>query len=1361
MRVISEKCCNFAQIFFFRIDCYQNMKKRHKRLLWIFGTLLVLLVVFVLTVNTMTRYVVCKRVDGAIAKTDTVDIGYGDIRVDVFTGRMWVSDVVFKTDKLPEDSFRAFSQMRIDLVKLEGISYKSLLYDREVDLSGILIDGVTYSGILDTKAMKAHETADAISEDQKRKFRAFLKEAQKHLNRVMLRRLAVKNVRIDLRALETGLQIHVKKMGTELHDLGYSLIDSIPFHLDNSKFHVYINDVKVRMPDSLMNVSSSAIFTTPATRGLVVADIRFATDTVERENATYHAVSIDTVRLEHIGIPDMNKKKSLTVEELRVVNCSYYGNIDDTKRKGRKKKSIEEIDFANLGFETKEAQIIAMMQKKQDEMLSEQKRQILEEVQLWFNEIVLDRLNIKDIDAHLKSYKSDLKVNVNDINLSFNDLGYSLIDTIPYHFNKNVYAISIGRMDMTTPDGLIKVSCNSFGHANCGPLCIGKTRVCNTVDKWHLSHIKGDVKSTWIDITLDTFYTTSFNPFTTFYKGKLKMESMTAIVGDMYMFTDNRNLTVKEFRMPSKQAIMEIKNLLNVGAIRVGVRNMRADITGPYANPGLMTLREGMVVLRDTTFQEINAKDFHIKFPDSDLCLDVDQISTSKRLKGLLIDNVRFRTGEDYVKGDPFHSVDIDSILIEGILLPDFKNKTDIAASCLRIVHPVYRAYVDEKPGKRHKGKIVEEEDNSSSYEEILEKKKKAYKKAQLENFVDVLQEWLDNAKLENIKIDDADIDIHSVRSGFSLKTTDMALHMSGVKVKINQFKPMVNGDAVTKYDPIVDNIKLLGNNAITNLSLRKLHATLPDSSMFLNVRKITTDHSTHSLIITGVEFATDTVIPVEEQYHDVSIDSIRFDGIILPDLKEQKEASLSNLRIINACYYGQIDEKKKKTKKETINGEEVDDVPVSDEQRRKDRKHKMAREIVSHWFDGASLDKISIENASAKVMSITSNLDMDAKGINLELNDLTYNLENVKGMDYNDSVYLFGIDHADILLPDSSMIMEVNNLRHSNCGPLTLGKTRMRNTVDKWEIAHTKGDVPTTWMSMVIDTVHTSDIDPFRIAEGAGKTRLDSVTAVIDSMYIFRDIRYAPKKPYRMLHQPIMEAPEKIANMFSINVADATINDMQIILPKTDSCVMKMEMTDIHGLVYDVNTKPGNTITVEGDAHWGGGVAHMNLTVPLEKNCPWNLSMVARDIDMHCLDDLTYPIAALRVGGKIDELKTVISGDSANALGYISLAYNGLDIRFLKGSPTPIEFIRKNPKLLTFLGRSFVSRRNPRKKGRLPLAYEAEWKNDVWKPSAMFMIGPVIKGTIETMLPGLFVHKRVKQDKLIIKRKFKENGER
>lgn len=313
-----------------------------------------------------------------------------------------------------------------------------------------------------------------------------------------------------------------------------------------------------------------------------------------------------------------------------------------------------------------------------------------------------------------------------------------------------------------------------------------------------------------------------------------------------------------------------------------------------------------------------------------------------------------------------------------------------------------------------------------------------------------------------------------------------------------------------------------------------------------------------------------------------------------------------------------------------------------------------------------------------------------------------------------------------------------------------------MWNTVDKWEIAHTKGDVPTTWMKMVIDTVHTSDIDPFRIVNTSGKVRLDSLTAVIDTMYIFRDIRYAPKKPYRMLHKPILEAPAKVADMFSLNVADATINDMQIILPKTDSCVMKMEMQDIHGLVYDVNTKPGNTIIVEGDARWGGGVAHIDLTIPLKANCPWDLSMVGRDIDMSCLNDLTYPIAALKIGGKIDELKTVISGDSANALGYLSLAYSGLDLRFLKGSPTPIPFIRNHTRLLTSLGRAFVAKKNPRHQGRLPLAYEAKWKNDVWKPSALFMIGPVIQGTIETMLPGLFVHKRVKQDKLIVKRRFK-----
>lgn len=1336
------------------------MKKWKKIILWTLGSLLALTITFILTINTIVCHILCTKVDNAIAKTDTVMIGYGEINVDVFTGRMWVKDVVFQTDKLPEDSFRAYSRMKIDMVKLEGVNYKSLLRNREIDLTGLLIDGVMYKGILDTKAMAAHKMADDVWEDQKRKFGIFLKEAQKHLKRVGLRRLAVKNAKVDMRALETGLSIKVQKMGTELHDLGYNLRDSIPFHLDNAKLHVYINDVNVRMPDSLMNISTSAIFTTPAVRGLVIADIKFATDTVYQEDKKYHSVSIDTVRLEHIGLPNPNKKRSFSVEKLRVVNCNYFGSIDEqAKREGKKKKKLEEINFDSLGFETKEAILIAKIQKKQDELMTEQKKEMLEAMQLWFNEILLNHIAFENINMHLKSYKTKLDLKAKNINFSFNDLGYSLIDTIPYHFDRNVYSIGIGKVDMTMPDGLIKLSCNSFEHKNCGPLCIGKTRIYNTTDKWRLAHIKGDVTSTWIDITLDTFFTSGFSPFATFYKGELQMESITAILGDMYMFTDNRNMTIKEFKMPSKKSLMEIKNMLHVGVIRVGVRKMKADITGIYANPGEITLRDAIVALRDTTFQEIEAEDLHIKIPDSDICMDIQQIHTSKEKKGLIVKDIAFRTSEEYVKGEQFHSIDIDSILLEGILLPDFKDKTDIAASCLRIVHPVYRAYIDEKSKKNMKhGKIVETEDEETLYgEDVMEKRKKAFKKAQLKNLKNVMQDWLDNAKIGQIKLDDADVDIHSIRSGFSLKTTDFALHMSGVGFNIDRYMPMNLKDTNMSFDPIRNNFKLLGNNVITNLTLRNLHTTLPDSSMFLNVKRVYTDHSTHSLIITGIRYATDTVIPLDEMYHDASIDSIRFDGIILPDLKEQKEASLSNLRIINACYYGQIDEKRKKAKKkETINGVEVEE-ELTEEEKKKIIKHERTMQMLNDLFKGASLDKISLENANAKVRSLSSNLDLDITGVNLELNDISYELENVKGLNFNDSIYCFGINHADIMLPDSSMVMEINNLRHSNCGPLTLGRTKMHNTVDKWEIAHTKGDVPTTWMSMVIDTVHTSDINPFKIAQTAGKIRLDTVTAVIDTMYIFRDIRYAPKKPYRMLHKPIMSAPAKIADMFSLNVADATINEMDIVLPKTDSCVMKMAMQDIHGLVYNVNTKPGNVITVEGDAHWGGGTAHLNMSIPLNERCPWDLSMTAKDIDMSCLNDLTYPIAALKIGGKIDELKTIISGDSANALGYLSLSYSGLDIKFHKGSPTPIKFIQKNPKFLTFLGRSFVTKSNPRHKGRMPLAYQAEWKNDVWKPSALFMIGPLIKGTIETMLPGLFVHKRVKQDKLIIKHNFKE----
>ena len=77
-----------------------------------------------------------------------------------------------------------------------------------------------------------------------------------------------------------------------------------------------------------------------------------------------------------------------------------------------------------------------------------------------------------------------------------------------------------------------------------------------------------------------------------------------------------------------------------------------------------------------------------------------------------------------------------------------------------------------------------------------------------------------------------------------------------------------------------------------------------------------------------------------------------------------------------------------------------------------------------------------------------------------------------------------------------------------------------------------------------------------------------------------------------------------------------------------------------------------------------------------------------------------------------------------------------------------PYKIVTKNANTFTTLANTLMPKSNPTAVDVHPRAYEVEWKRDVWKPFPLYMFGPCINGAVETLLPGLYVHKEVKNKK-------------
>ena len=1339
--------------------CGQYMNKRKIRQIWIGITagLIIPVLAFVLSLNAIVCHVLTEKVDKAIAEADSLHIKYSSIGIDIRKGKMEIHNVVFQTDTLFNDSIRAYSRLEMSKVGLDGVDYYSLMVNREIDLTGITIDGVNYNGILDTKAMKARAAADDINEETRKQFERLLKEAQKHLNRVTLQRLTITNTSADITALETGLHVAIGNIGLELYDLGYSLVDSIPFHFNDSVMKLKVADVDVVMPDSMMNLQVNQLYTDVKNKGLVIAEVRFATDINNPQaepagtGAEYHEVTVDTIRLDSIDLPDMRGKRSIIVGGLRVVNGQYTGYVDGKKKEDKPKVKI---DFAELGVKTEEAQILAMLKQKQEEVMTDQQMKMLGIAQEWLDEVKIDKVSIESTNVNVSAFNTKLSVDVEDINVSFNNLGYSLIDSIPYHFNDSIYSIATGEVSVTTPDGLMAITCNGFWHKNCGPICVGKTEVRNTINKWQLSHAIGDKTATWIDLTIDTFYTSRISPFSTVIDRKLLLDSVFVKVSDLQLFVDNRNLSMPKFNMPSKETLLEIKRLFKIDNILLKLDNLRTEVTGHYSNNGIINLQDASVSLNDIYFNNLKVGHFDALFPDGTLNLSIGDIHTQHEQHNLVVKDVAFSTvdeetisktdghkGNDGHEDMPYHIVKVDSVVVGGVALDNAYTSKNLAASVLRIVHPQYTGRVNIQT----KDESLRSEWKKLKAEDPIAQKKKALEKAQSKNMMEFLQEWLDYAQMQQIQIERASADIGALNSGFSLKTHDFNLSLSGIGFNIDNFIPINVEDSLIDLKYFMSSFRLIGNSAISDIGFKDLHATLPDSSMYLNVKKVYTDYASSSVIINNVEFATDTVVPEDEMFHKVTVDTLRLDGIVLPDLKSQREASASALRIIHPHYFGLIDESQKTD-------------TIKNDSRAKDshnlEKQEKAFNIIGQFFDGAALDRVSIEDASAEFSSLVSNLSGKAEGLDLSLNDISYELsdvvydiEQVPGLSFNDSTYSVRLRHADIMIPDSTMFISLNNFVHENCGPVSLGHTAMNHTIDKWEIAHRNGDVPTTWFSMVLDTFRTSFVRPmnfFKNFKEMGKVSLDSVIAVVDTLTIFRDMRYKPKVPYTMPQVPMLKIDSSLTSIFSIKAIDARVNRMNVSMAMADNCVPFIGLNDIWGNVSDVSLARGANIKVVGGASLGGGSALVEANIGVRPECPWDIKLQANEIDLSFLNEMVFPIAGMNVSGMVHELKAEYGGDSVKAEGVMRMTYNDLQAKFFKESPSPFKFLGKNYRFLNSAAKTLIAHNNPSKASKKVRAYKVSWKNDPWSPAAMFMLGPMIKGAIESLLPGIFIKNKV-----------------
>ena len=353
------------------------------------------------------------------------------------------------------------------------------------------------------------------------------------------------------------------------------------------------------------------------------------------------------------------------------------------------------------------------------------------------------------------------------------------------------------------------------------------------------------------------------------------------------------------------------------------------------------------------------------------------------------------------------------------------------------------------------------------------------------------------------------------------------------------------------------------------------------------------------------------------------------------------------------------------------------------------------------------------------------------------------------------DSQYHITVKGLRFLTPDSLTCIEMRSFDTEDGGPIEIEGLHVYNTVDRRELAVRMGEVPVTWADVTIDEVKTMPINLIRRGLAlAGKEQIEENPYLIDSIMvymhegsIFRDARFKPKNPYPMPQEVLMAAGDLPVQIGKVSVKVDILN-VEIATTHVNSGSLRIEQVDAS--MNDVKLKKGATIRCHvNSAHVDKqGKCKALFTMTLNQNCDFTTEMHVKDINFSAMDPLLKPLVGMTASASVDEISMKVHGDKEITNGTFCMLYHDFHVVMHRDVDVPYKILKQNGGFIESFANTMLPKQNPPAVGKEPRKYTVEWKRDIWSPFPLYMFGPCIDGVIKTMLPGLFIKSKVKDDK-------------
>lgn len=393
----------------------------------------------------------------------------------------------------------------------------------------------------------------------------------------------------------------------------------------------------------------------------------------------------------------------------------------------------------------------------------------------------------------------------------------------------------------------------------------------------------------------------------------------------------------------------------------------------------------------------------------------------------------------------------------------------------------------------------------------------------------------------------------------------------------------------------------------------------------------------------------------------------------------------------------------------------------------------------ANEWLKGIDINRVRVLGASAQLVSVCTPLRTAVDSLSVQVEDINYSLADSL-FSYSDSTYSLHLGHFYLRTPDGLSEVDMRDLDQEDAGELTIGRTRYRNIVSSRKLAD-KNNEPTTWLDLTVRRVCTSPLNPIRKAMAQDWT-LDSLYVDVQRLHVIRDKRHAPKRPFPMPQEAILQIPAP----FAVHNVHALARAIDVELQSTDDNIGKMHLESIHAQLKNITNKKNATWKCHVSAPFGkDGHVKAAMDLHIARDGKFDIDIEGSDIELGQLNSFLRPLVGITCESHVDRLQTHYSGDNNVANGEFLLMYHGLDVRVHKEDNIPYKAIQQNAGFIQSAANNLIPKSNPTAVDPAPRRYYVTWKRDPWNEFPLFAFGPCIDGVLKTMLPGLNVHNQVR----------------